>query len=120
MKNFLSKNWKKIVYVLCGLAILINLIIVFTTPATMVDDYYKYGPQIKSNITSNITGISGEDIKDSAEEGVDSLTDYVAEESGMGDSTARVVVIAALLICGVLILSNLIDDGGSSGDKKKK
>ena len=116
MKNFLSKNWKKIVYVLCGIAILINFIIVVTRPANMVEEYYKYGPQIKSNIIS----ISGENIKDSAEEGVNSLTDYVVEEGGMSDSTVRVVVIVALLICGVLILSNLIDDGGSSGDKKKK
>ena len=120
MKNFFSKNWKKIVYVLCGIAILVNLIIIFRTPATMVEDYYKYGPQVKSNIVSNVVNVSGEGLKDSAEDGVNSLTEYVGEEAGMENSTARVVVIAIILICFVLIVSTLLDDGGSSGDKKKK
>ena len=117
MKNFFSKNWKKIVYVLCGIAILINLILVFITPATIVDEYYKYGPSQYADVGGqvNVGNISG-DVND----GVDNLTDYVQDKTGYSDSSARVLVISALLVCGVLILSNIIDDSSSSSEKKKK
>lgn len=116
MKNFFSKNWKKIVYVICGIAIAINLILAFITPSSIVEEYYKYGP----TVYSDIGGIDTENISGDVNEGVDNLTDYVQDKTGYSDSSARILVIAALLVCGVLILSNIIDDSSSSSDKKKK
>ena len=120
MKNFLSKNWKKIVYVLCGIAIAVNLIIVFSTPANMVEEYYKYGPQVGRDVIDGSISVSGEGIKDAANDGVDNLTEFAQDVTGYNDSNAKVIVIVSLIVCAVLIISNIIDDSSSSADKKKK
>lgn len=116
MKSFLSKNWKNIIFVICGIAIAINLIIVIATPPTVTEQFYKYGPTVKSDVVDKTIG-TADNAEGKAEDGVDTLTDFVSENTGYSDSNARIIVIIALLICGVLILSNIIDSDSSA--KKK-
>ncbi len=120
MKNFLSKNWKNIIYVICGVAILINTVIIFITPESVVREYALYGPTVKVDTVDKAKDTT-EDLVSEAKDGTDTLTEYVQEKTNSSDSNARIIVISALLICGVLILSNIID-GSSSGkaDAKKK
>ena len=116
MKSFLSKNWKNIIFVICGIAIAINLIKVVATPATIPEQYYKYGPSVRTDLVDK-TKDTAENAGEKAKDGVDTLTDFVAENTGYSDQSASIVVLIALLICGVLIISNIIDGDGSS--KKK-
>ena len=114
MKNFLSKNWRNIIYAICAIAIIINLIIIITTPATIPEQFYKYGPEVKSGIIYDANG----NIIEASKDGVDSAIDVLAETDIFDNDSARIVVWVSLLICIVLIVSSLLDNGSS--DKKKK
>ncbi len=116
MKEYLSKNWKKVIYIICGIAIAFNLFKVIFTPAKIPEEFYKYGPDIKYDLVDRGAD-TAEDAGEKASEGVDTLTDFVADSTGYSDSNARMIVMVSLLICGVLILSTLIDDG-AAGKKK--
>ena len=118
MKKFLSNNWKRIMYVICAIAIVINLGIIFLTPSSIVKEYAKYGPTVKTNSIIDLD-YSG-DISVKAGDVVDDLTDRMVDSTGTSDDGARIVVIGAILVCGVLILSTLIDSASSSSDSKKK
>ena len=116
MKEYLSKNWKKVIYIICGICIAFNLFRVVATPAKIPEEFYKYGPEVKYDLIDR--GVNAtENAEDSASDGVDTLTGMVADSTGYSDSNARMIVIISLLICGVLILSTLIDDGAPA--KKK-
>ena len=121
MKNFLSKNWKNIIFVICIIAIIVNTVIIFMTPASVVKEFALYGPTVQSD-TIDKTKDTGESIVCEAKEGTNSLTEYVQERTDTSDSNARLIVCSSLLVCGVIILSNIIDDSSSSGksDAKKK
>ena len=116
MKEYLSKNWKKVIYIICGIAIAFNLFRVVFTPARIPEEFYKYGPEIKYDLVDKSVD-TAEDAEGKAEEGVGTLTDLVADSTGYSDSNARMIVIISLLICGVLILSTIID--GDASAKKK-
>ena len=109
MKKFISQNWKRIIYVFAGFAILVNLINVAFTPAVIVEDYYKYGPTYSHDILDKAQNLEFE---------VDESAETMAENTGMEQNTARIIIIFSLLLCGVLILSNIVD-GGSAPAKKK-
>ncbi len=118
MKKFFSDNWRRIILVLCAIAIVINVGIIFLTPSSIVKEYAEYGPTVHPSSIGRIS-YSG-DIEGKANDVVDDLTDRMATETGTSDETARIVVIGAILVCGVLILSTLIDSASSSSDAKKK
>ena len=54
MKNFISRNWKKILIAIGVICIIIALIFIFIIPATIQEDFLEYGPDVKN------TSVSGE------------------------------------------------------------
>ncbi len=111
MKNFISKQWRNIIFFFTGLAILINLINVSITPATVVEDYYKYGPTYSYEFIPK-------DIDIDIEENIDDTAISMSDETGIDGSLARNIIIIAILIVLLLVFGNIID-GGSAPAKKK-
>ena len=114
MKSFIMANWRRIIFVITGIAIAVNLYFVMFTPATVIDDFYKYGPNVKSDIISSTT-----DFTMDADDSIDSAADRMASDTGINFGNARVIIIFALLMCGALILSNIIDGKQAAPAKKK-
>ncbi len=108
MKKFISKNWKIIIFIFAGLAILINLIKVSITPATIVEDYYKYGPTYTYEVPIDLE----------LEENLDIASESVATQTGSDQNTGKTIIIFGVLLCLILILGNIMD--GSSAPAKKK
>ena len=102
MKNFLSTKWKKILYVICGIAIVIDLFFILITPNNVMDDYYKYGPEYEQSII-NVDADGNE------------LIEKTAEKTGTSFGTAKIIIIVVILIVACLIL----DDYMQGKDKKK-
>ena len=47
MKSFLSKYWKRILILIAGIFIAINVISKCTAPHTLPQEYAKYGPDVE-------------------------------------------------------------------------
>ena len=62
MKNYISKNWKNIFIIIGVFFIAINIVLKITSPATIPQDFLKYGPDIESDIFDNIKKVSDEDL----------------------------------------------------------
>ena len=114
MKSFIMANWRRIIFVITGIAIAVNLYFVIFTPATVIDDFYKYGPEVKKDIISTTTDLSID-----ADDNIDSAAGTMASDTGIDFGNARVIIVFALLMCGVLILSNIIDGKQAAPAKKK-
>jgi hypothetical protein len=54
MKNYLSKNWKKILYFVTIIIIVFNTVRTVMTPNAVIDDYYKYGAEYVRVNDSNV------------------------------------------------------------------
>ena len=113
MKSFVMKHWRNIIIVFSGFAILINLILVWTTPATIIEDFYKYGPDYSHDIIDK----AGE-VNINAEEKTNSMAETVSANSGMSDNLSKGFVVCAILICFLLIFQNVIDGNQASAKKK--
>lgn len=104
MKNFLSKYWKRILILIAGIFIIINIVSKSAMPRNVISDVAKYGPDVEaSNVNLNI--------------GSGSLaSDFVASSPVSEDMTK----IAIVLVIGILA-AVIISDLGSkkSGGKKK-
>ncbi len=102
MKQYISTNWKKILFIICGLVVAINLVLILVTPNNVINDYYKYGPVYSKNLV---------DINADGSE----LIEKTAEETGTSFDTAKIIIVFAGLLVGCLIL----DDIMQSKEKKK-
>lgn len=104
MKNFLSKYWKRILILIAGIFIIINIVSKSAMPRNVISDVAKYGPDVEaSNVNLNI--------------GSGSLaSDFVASSPVSEDMTKLAIILAIGLLAAVIIA-----DLGSkkSGGKKK-
>ncbi len=113
MKKFLMNNWKKIIYVIAGFAIILNLINVSTTPTTIVDDFYRYGPNYSKDILDN-----AKDINVDADGHINETSIMMSNDTGIETNYTRGIIIFTLLIVGILILQNIMDSKAAPAKKK--
>ncbi len=115
MKNFISKNWKKILYTITGILMVIDLFFIVTSPATISQDFLKYGPDIKGDVID-----SSENLTDKIEEPSTSgeIIQQIADDTGFSPDLVKGILIFGIALVLILALSGIID--GSSSDKKKK
>ncbi|MBR6253373.1 MAG: hypothetical protein IKR04_06030 [Clostridia bacterium] len=106
MKQYISTNWKKILYVICGLILLLNLVLTLRTPNKVVSDYYEYGPKYETGIL---------DIDADGQELTDDLIERTADETGTSFDTAKLIVVFIVLFLACLILDDIMQ-----GKEKKK
>ncbi len=59
MKNFISKNWEKIMIFIGCVILVFMLINKIAAEKTLIEDYAKYGKEVTSSVGAN-TAISGE------------------------------------------------------------
>ena len=102
MKEYISNNWKKILYFICGLVIIVDVVLILITPNNVISDYYKYGPKYETHVIDIET--------DSTE-----IIEKTAEETGTSFDTAKLIVI----FIAVLVFALIIDDISQSREKKK-
>ncbi len=102
MKEYISKNWKKILFAICGLVTIINVVLIIVTPNNILKDYYDYGPKYSY------------DMIDIEAEGND-LVEITAEKTGTSFGAAKIIVIFSVLLIGCLILDDIMQ-----GKEKKK
>lgn len=131
MKNFISKNWKRILLIIGGIFIAINLIHIIITPATIPQDFLEYGPDIESDIFDKTNEIA-EDVTDinfsstnsgetSDEELANnenpSIVDKVSDSTGMPQNLTKGLLFFGLALAAVMVIAGITD---GSDDKKKK
>lgn len=104
MKNFLSKNWTKILIIIAIIFIVLNILSKCVAPHILVEEYAKYGPEVKnSGIDIDANGIL-ENIVESA-------------PSGVPKDIIRIVVTLGVALLLIVIISELITKKSST--KKK-
>jgi len=113
MKAFISKNWKRIIFTICGFAIVVNLIKVTFTPATVIDDFYNYGPNYSQDIIDKTKNLDVDVDSD-----INTAAGKMSADTGIQKDYTKIIIVFTILICGALILSNIVD-GGSAPAKKK-
>ena len=118
MKNFLSKNWKRILILIAGIFIAINVVNKCMAPRTLIEEFGKYGPDVeKKNYfasgslinTSGNSLISGEN------------SNFIEGTSFSSPLTAEMTKVALFIGGGIiiaLILTELANKKPSSGKKK--
>jgi len=123
MKKFFMKHWRKVIIGFGIIAILFSLYRVIVTPATIPQDFYKYGPENKNSVETVIKNVSsfqsGEASKISgsvSEENTQDSNNYL----GISEHLAKPIFGIALLFCVIIILGNLIDGGSGASSSKKK
>ena len=129
MKDFISKNWKKLFYIIGGIIIAIDLFFIITTPGTIPQDFYDYGPTVESDIFDNSMK--------KADEATDKITDNiensevsneenllpspVPEDSDIpsnSDLTKKLIIFGIIFIV-FFALAGIIDGSGGGAKKKK-
>lgn len=113
MKNFLSKNWKRIIYLVAIIFIIFNFISTLLTKNTIIDDFYKYGPDYKR--PDIVIQIDEKEIVS----GESTITKSISDNTGMPDNLARGVLILAGGILIIMVISNIIEGNSASSAKKK-
>ena len=115
MKNFISKNWKNILFIIGGIFILIDLLGIIITPATIPQDFLEYGPNIDSDLFDKVNNVTSE-IKDLDVSGEASnfIPEISSNTSNSPDFIKLILVFGAFFII-IIILSNIIE---GSGDKR--
>lgn len=131
MKNFISKNWKNIFIIIGGIFILIDLLTIISTPATIPQDFLEYGPNIESDIFDTVNDTvddTAENIKDGnisdastseSGESVNIVTN-ISEKTGIPPELSRGLLFVGAAIIIIVILSSIIEGSGSADKNKKK
>ena len=112
MKKFLSSNWKRIIFSIAGIVILINLIFVIFTPATIIPDYIEYGREYEDDLIDKANDVEVNT------EILDNASNRMSNDTGISNNVTKAIIIFAILGCVVLFLQNLID-GNQAAAKKK-
>jgi len=118
MKDFISKNWKKIFYIIGGILIAIDLFFLITTPGSIPQDFLKYGPDVESDIFDNTAGIT-EEVKDLEVSGDNLLPDPVEDNTLASPNLVKGLIIFGIVLIVILAFSATIEGSGSGGKKKK-
>ncbi len=116
LKNFISKNWEKILVIICVIIMIVILIGKVSAPKTIIEDYAKYGKYISIESTSGslVSGESGDFSLISSTTGI---------YKGFTSANPELVKIAALIIGAILavvIITSLPGMFGAKKDDKKK
>ena len=120
MKKFINKNWKKLIYLITGITIIYNIYLAVKIPATIPTEFEEYATENGITTLADFTYISGEKIVETANNGINQLTNFVEEKGNLDNSQAKAVIFGVLLVCGVLIISNILDGSDSKPAPKKK
>jgi hypothetical protein len=125
MKNYLSKNWKKILYFVTIIIIVFNTVRTVMTPNTIIDDYYKYGPEyVRVNDSNGNSNINSEEVKEGVNNGIgtitDGMTNVLVDNTGIPPELARGIIVFTSLFLVILILSSVLSGGSSAQPAKKK
>ncbi len=118
MKNFFSKRWKRIVYIITALIVFFNTAKTIVTPNRIIDDFYDYGPDYAVTL-SNKSSNNQDSIKDEAEDVAVGLTDSLADKANIPPELARGIVIFTCGFLIILIISNILEGGKAQPAKKK-
>lgn len=124
MKKFISKNWKNIILIIGGIFILIDLLGIVTTPATIPQDFLEYGPNIESDIFDKVNDSANElgniDVSNDSNSGESSdLTTSISDKTGIPPELSRGLLIFGVGFVLIVIISSIVE-GSGGGDKKKK
>lgn len=120
MKKFINKNWKKLIYLITGITIIYNIYLAVKIPATIPTEFEEYATENGITTLADFTYIYGEKIVETANNGINQLTNFVEEKGNLDNSQAKAVIFGVLLVCGVLIISNILDGSDSKPAPKKK
>ena len=104
MKNFITNNWKKILIIIGGIFIAINVLSKVVTEKSLLTDYIKYGKDIEQ-----VEIISG-DIEDVVE----------VPESPFNEDMMKVIMILGAGILLVVFVTSLADKAATGAKAKKK
>ena len=105
MKDYISKNWKKIIVAITSFLVVWILIFKISAEKTLLQDYIKYGKEI-TPAQNEIIG--------AAQENVSSVWNSVDPE------LARLGIVFIVAITLVVFLSALATKAGEKKDAKKK
>ena len=126
MKDFISKNWKKIFYVIGGALIVIDLFLISTTPGVIPQDFLKYGPDIESDIfdsslevTDNIEAEVTDKIEETEGSGDDLVSNIMGDDASVSPELMKGLMFFGIAFIVIMVLSAVID-GSSGGSAKKK
>ncbi len=119
MINFLSKNWKKIIYVVTVVLVIYNIVLSIMTPNRIINDFNEYGPDYVHVAKQKDTSNAGEKIDDAAGEVADVATETMMDKMNMSPELAKGIVVFTGLLLIIMIASNLIEGGNSAPAKKK-
>lgn len=129
MKDFISKNWKKLFYIIGGIIIAIDLFFIITTPGTIPQDFYDYGPTVESDIFDNSMK-KADEVTDKVTDNIENselsdeenlLPSPVPEDSNISSNSdlTKKLIIFGIVFVVFFALAGIID-GSSGGAKKKK
>lgn len=104
MKNFITNNWKKILIIIGGIFIAINVFSKIVTEKSLLTDYIKYGKDIEQ-----VEIISG-DIEDVVE----------VPESPFNEDMMKIIFILGAGILLVVFVTSLADKAAADAKAKKK
>ncbi len=104
MKNFLSKYWKRILIIITGILIIINIVVKTSAPHTLVEEYAKYGSDVKASSVSINTREIADDVRSSAP---------------MSDDMFRIAIVLVIGLLAAVILSDIANRKPASAAKKK-
>ena len=118
MIKFLSKNWKRIIYVVTVVIVVFNLAQSIMTPNRIINDYNEFGPDyvpiVKQQDATNV----GEKIDDTAGEISDGLTETIMDKMEMSPELAKGLVMFTGLLLIIMIGSNLLESKSAPAKKK--
>ena len=104
MKTFITNNWKKILIIIGGIFIAINVFTKIVTEKTLLADYVKYGKDIEK--VDVISGDIGEVV--------------TVPESPFSPEMLKIIILMVALILLVVFLTSLGDKVAADAKAKKK
>ena len=124
MKNFISKNWEKIMIFIGGVILVFMLINKITADKTLIEDYAKYGKEVSSSASA------GTDISLSGEGLTGTLENISGEISGgtffnipifqKYPELTKFALIFGVGILFVVFITSFVGMFGAKKDAKKK
>lgn len=106
MKKFFTKYWKRILIIIAGIFIVINVIGKCVAPRNLIEEYVEYGPNIES---SESTGNKTD---------VDQVVTDIQEASPFNEDMFRLVMILVVGLVGAVVISEITTKKSSPAKKK--
>lgn len=93
MKNFLSKNWKRILILIAGIFIAVNIFHKVTAPRSLVSEFTQYGPDVENTSTLDIHPTE--------------VMNEVRASAPVSDDVFRILMVLVIGIFAALVISDL-------------